>query len=248
MTARQLLEHVWLVGSGTDRHALTDPHDCHSYLVWDGEGGFLVDCGTGLGSNTWLANVASVCDLTRLGGVLLTHYHADHAGGAAAATAAGLDVWGHPVTVDALRVGDEVRTQLARARSAHIYPSAYRLTPAVVQPVLPDQHLRSGGVYIDVVDAPGHCDGHLVFIWNGPEGRTLFSGDCVFAHGRISIQAIPDCRLDLYASTIIDLASKGVDILLPGHGAPVLHDAAPPLEAAASSFRRLVPPPNLLSS
>jgi glyoxylase-like metal-dependent hydrolase (beta-lactamase superfamily II) len=246
VSARQLLEQVWLVGSGTDPDALTDPHDCHSYLVWDGEGGFLIDCGTGLGSDTWLSNVKAVCDPARLGGVLLTHYHADHAGGAAAATVAGLQVRAHPVTVEALHAGDEVRTQLGRARSAGIYPEGYRLTPARAQPVLPNRRLRSGGVSFTVVDAPGHCDGHLVFVCGAPEGRTLFSGDCVFADGRVSIQAIPDCRLDLYAATVIDLASREIDVLLPGHGAFALHGAAAHLEAAAASFRRLVPPPNWL--
>ena len=50
MTARQVLDGIWLVASGTDEVALTDPHDCHCYLVWDGEGGFLVDARTGLGA------------------------------------------------------------------------------------------------------------------------------------------------------------------------------------------------------
>jgi glyoxylase-like metal-dependent hydrolase (beta-lactamase superfamily II) len=247
VSALQLLEQVWLVGSGTDPHALTDPHDCHSYLIWDGTGGFVIDCGTGLGSDTWLANIESVCDLSLLGGVLLTHYHADHAGGAAAATAAGLVVSGHPTTRRALETGDQMRTQLARARAAGVYPSDYTLAPADVHPVLPGQRLVSGGVRLDVVDAPGHCDGHLVYLVDACEGMALFSGDCVFANGRISMQAIPDCRLDLYATTVIDLASRGIDVLLPGHGPAVLQDASHQLSQAAASFQRLVPPLNVLS-
>ncbi|GAB3883450.1 MBL fold metallo-hydrolase [Terrabacter terrigena] len=247
MSAQQLLEGVWLVGSGTHPHALTDPHDCHSYLVWDGTGGFVVDCGTGLGSDTWLANIGSVCDPARVGGVLLTHYHADHAGGSAAATAAGLDVMAHPLAAKALLAGDQAATQLNRAKAAGIYPSDYTLAPANVEPLPPGRRLRSGGIEVDVVDAPGHCDGHLVFLWDGPEGRTLFSGDCVFAGGRISMQAIPDCRLDLYASTLIDLAFRDIDILLPGHQTLVLEGAAAQLKQAAASFSRLIPPPNVLT-
>jgi glyoxylase-like metal-dependent hydrolase (beta-lactamase superfamily II) len=247
MSAKQILEQVWLVGSGTDPVALTDVHDCHSYLVWDGTGGFLIDCGTGLGSSTWLANIASICDPALLGGVLLTHYHADHAGGAAAAVASGLQVRGHPTTRDALRTGDESRTQLNRARAAGVYPSDYTLAPVDVDAALAGQRLRSGGVSIDVVDAPGHCDGHVVYLMDGPEGRILFSGDCVFADGRISMQAIPDCRLDLYGATVIELASRGVDILLPGHGRPVLADASSELAGAAASFQRLIPPLNVLT-
>ena len=120
MSARPVLDGVWLVGSGTDEAALTDPHDCHCYLLWDGDGGFLVDAGTGLGAGRWLDNVREVCDPSRLGGVLLTHYHADHAGGSAAAREAGLPVLGHPLTAAALATADEDRTQLARARTAGI--------------------------------------------------------------------------------------------------------------------------------
>ena len=247
MSALQLLEQVWLVGSGTDPHALTDPHDCHSYLIWDGTGGFLIDCGTGLGSDTWLANIESVCDPSLLGGVLLTHYHADHAGGAAAATATGLVVSGHPTTRQALETGDQTRTQLARARAAGIYPSDYTLSSADVRPVLPGQRLVSGGVRLEVVDAPGHCDGHLVYLVDAPREWHSSAVTASSQTAGISMQAIPDCRLDLYATTVINLASRGIDILLPGHGSAVLQGASHQLAQAAASFKRLIPPPNVLS-
>lgn len=245
MSARPVLDTVWLVASGTDETALTDPHDCHCYLLWDGEGGFLVDAGTGLGAERWLDNVREVCDPSRLGGVLLTHYHADHAGGAAAAGEAGLAVLGHPLTADALAAADEDRTQLARARAVGVYPSDYRLRAAPVQPLTGGTTLTSGGVTVEVIDAPGHCDGHLVFLLQTP-GRVLLSGDCLFAEGRVSLQAIPDCRLTEYADTVATLAERSPDVLLPGHGDLVLDGAADVVHRAATSFARLVPPPNFL--
>jgi hypothetical protein len=63
----------------------------------------------------------------------------------------------------------------------------------------------------------------------------------------VSVQAIHDCRLDRYAATVIDLAGRDIDVLLPGHDEPVLQAAGADIERAAQSFRRLVPPPNLLS-
>ncbi|WP_116043866.1 MBL fold metallo-hydrolase [Amycolatopsis palatopharyngis] len=246
MTAVQVLDDVWLVGSGTHETAFTDPHDCHCYLIWDGESGFLIDAGSGLGEQTWLANIEQVCDPFRLDSVLITHYHADHAGGAATARELGLQVRGHPLTTQALLTGDEERTQVARARAAGIYPADYRLRPATLEPIRGGQHVRSGDVCLEAVDAPGHSDGHLVFLLHGTRGTVLFSGDCLFAGGRVSLQAIPDCRLDLYATTVIGLADRGVDVLLPGHGELVLERARNDLDRAAATFRRLVPPENVL--
>jgi glyoxylase-like metal-dependent hydrolase (beta-lactamase superfamily II) len=232
MPAERIRDTVWRVaGAG-----LTDELDCHCYLIWDGRAGLLVDTGAGRAADRWLDNVASVCDPGALTGVVVTHYHADHAGGAAAASAAGLTVYGSPATATALATADEVATSLGVARAAGVYPGDYRLSPA---PVLAETTVRG----VEIVDAPGHCDGHVVVI----AGDMLFSGDCLFAGGRVSIQALHDCRLDRYAATVIALAARELDVLLPGHGDYVLGGAAADISRAAASFRRLVPPPNLLS-
>ncbi|GIG90441.1 MBL fold metallo-hydrolase [Plantactinospora endophytica] len=247
MGAVPLLASVWLVGSGTHPAARTDPHDCHCYLVWDGTGGVLVDTGTGLGARSWLAAVGEVCDPAALRGAIVTHYHADHAGGAGAARAAGLSVLASAETAAALRTADESRTSLAVARAAGVYPADYRLAPTTVDQVVSGGDVvRAGNLEIEVVDAPGHCDGHLVVLVRTAGRTVLFSGDCLFADGRVSLQAIHDCRLDRYAETVIGLAEREVDVLLPGHGEPVLHGAHVDIGRAADSFRQLIPPPNVL--
>jgi glyoxylase-like metal-dependent hydrolase (beta-lactamase superfamily II) len=242
VTAQRLLDTVWRVGGA----GLTDDLDCHCYLIWDGTAGLLVDTGAGRAADRWLAAVAEVCDPAVLAGVLVTHYHADHAGGAAAATAAGLTVLGSPDTAAALRDADEGRTSLAVARAAGVYPPGYRLRPATAEP-LPTGPWHAGGLDLEVVAAPGHCDGHLVLLLRTAGRTVLFSGDTLFAGGRVSLQAIHDCRPDRYADTVIDLAGRGVDVLLPGHGDPVLSGAGTDIAVAAAAFRRLVPPPNFLS-
>ncbi|MET0416265.1 MAG: MBL fold metallo-hydrolase [Actinoplanes sp.] len=244
MGAVRLLEHVWLVG-GSSPDAFTDPHDSHCYLIWDGSGGLLIDAGTGLGADRWLAAVAEVCDPAALTGVFVTHYHADHAGGAGAA---GLPVIASQATAEALSVADEQRTSLAAARAVGVYPADYRLPATTVDRVVDGGSiLAAGSVRVEVVAAPGHCDGHLVAIATIAGRRVLFSGDCLFAEGRVSIQALHDCRLDRYAETVIDLAGRDLDVLLPGHGDPVLAGARTGIDSAAASFRRLVPPPNAVS-
>jgi glyoxylase-like metal-dependent hydrolase (beta-lactamase superfamily II) len=245
MGAVRLLDTVWLVG-GARPDAFTDAHDCHCYLVRDGAGGILIDTGTGLGAARWLAAVAEVCDPAELAGVVVTHYHADHAGGAAAARAAGLQVIASAETAAALATADEVRTSLAVARAVGVYPADYRLAPAPVDQVA-DAGFRVDGLDLEIIAAPGHCDGHVVVLARTSGRSVLFSGDCLFAGGRVSIQALHDCRLDTYAATVIGLAERDVDTLLPGHGDMVMTDAGAQIRTAAESFRRLVPPPNVLS-
>jgi glyoxylase-like metal-dependent hydrolase (beta-lactamase superfamily II) len=238
--AVQLMDHVWLVGGV----GITDDYDCHCYLIADDAGGLLIDAGTGRASAAWHGAVAEVCDPSTVSGVVITHYHADHAGGAADAT---VPVIASLPTAEALAVADEARTSLARARDAGVYPPEYRLRPAVVDRVVSGgERLTAGNLPVEILAAPGHSDGHLVVLASVAGRRLLFSGDCLFAGGRVSIQALPDCRLDRYAETVIALAGLDIDVLLPGHGDPVLGDAATGIERAAASFRRLIPPPNVL--
>jgi glyoxylase-like metal-dependent hydrolase (beta-lactamase superfamily II) len=247
VAAVQVTDAIWLVGSGTHPEVRTDPHDCHCYLIWDGTGGVLVDTGTGLGAEAWLATVAQVCDPAALTGAIVTHYHADHAGGAGAARAAGLSILASAETAAALANADEARTSLAAARAAGIYPADYRLSPTTVDRIIgAGDTVAAGGLTVEIVAAPGHCDGHLVGLVRTAGRHVLLSGDCLFAGGRVSLQAIHDCRLDVYGRTVVDLAGRQVDALLPGHGELVLDGAGADLNRAAESFRRLVPPPNVL--
>ncbi len=247
MSARRLTDQIWLVG-GANADVHTSRFDCHQYLVHDDTSGILVDAGTGLGTDAWLRQVDEVCDRSSILGVVLTHYHADHAGGAAAAAAAGLRLFASAATADALATGDETCTSLARARDAGMYPADYALARTTVDMRLePGETLSLGSIHLAVVDAAGHCDGHLALVSRVGDTTVLFSGDSVFAGGRVSLQALHDCRLDRYAETIIGFDGLDVDILLAGHGDPVLAHANRDLRIAADSFRRLVPPPNFLS-
>jgi glyoxylase-like metal-dependent hydrolase (beta-lactamase superfamily II) len=249
LSARRLTDGVWLVGSGAAGERLSDDHDCHVFLVNAGAEAALIDCGTGLATEAILRNVEQVCSLDRIGRIFVTHYHGDHAGGASALRArTGAQVAiGHDVA-DVLRRGDENRTQLAAARRAGIYPPDYRLTPCEVDLPLRDNDMfEIGDCRVTAVASPGHCDGHVSYLLELNGRRMLFSGDCIFVGGKVSIQAIPDCRLDVYARTAARLAELSVQMLLPGHLEFDLENGSAHLSAAAASFARLVPPPNILS-
>ncbi|WP_308800027.1 MBL fold metallo-hydrolase [Agromyces silvae] len=249
MSAVRLGEYVWLVGTPDEQSpAFTSPYDSNQYLLWTGTRGVLIDAGTGLAADAWYANVAAVADPGAIDVVLVTHYHGDHAGGAAAAAAYGWTIAADEVTANALAAGDETVTQVARARELGIYPPEFSLTAHAPERVLGDgEQIDLPGIRVTSIAAPGHCDGHVVFLVEGTAGRALFTGDVLFAGGLVSLQAIPDCRLDRYAESVIALAALGVDQLFPGHGRPVLHDAGTEVRAAAASFERLIPPRNVLN-
>lgn len=247
MSAVRLNEFVWVVGTPEAGQAYTSSFDCIQYLVWDGANGVLIDVGSGLGRTNWLSNISSVATPASLAGAFISHYHGDHAGGASSAAEEGFALWGSRETAESLAMGDENVTQIARAREAGIYPPEFHLQPTPgIQVLTGGEQLHLGHIAVSAIDAPGHCDGHLVFLLEVGGRRMLFSGDVIFSGGRISMQAIPDCRLDKYAETVIGLARLEVDELYPGHGEAVLAGAGPQLAAAAASFARLVPPPNLL--
>lgn len=247
MPAVRLTDHVWRVGSGESDPAFTDAYDGHSYLIRSDEGpALLLDCGTGRGASAWLANIDGVCDRDAVVGALLSHYHADHAGGAAAATAAGFVVLGDPATVAALAVADEEVTSLRLARDAGVYPPDYAPRPARIEPA--PEHVDVGALHVTVEPTPGHCDGHLAFRLHAGDDAALFSGDCIFSGGRVSVQAIHDCRLRDYAATVERLAERSTEQLFPGHGPAVLSNASNDIERAAAAFRSLRLPPNLLNA
>ncbi|MCR2800221.1 MBL fold metallo-hydrolase [Microbacterium sp. zg-Y818] len=249
MTAVRLGEYVWLVGTADDRSpAFTSPYDGNQYLIWDGERGVLLDAGTGLGADSWFANVESVAAADAIYLVLISHYHGDHAGGAAAAAAHGWPVAAGEVTAAAIAAGDEAVTQVARARELGIYPPQFSLRAQASERILADgESIDVGTVRVTSLATPGHCDGHFVFLADGPAGLALFTGDVLFAGGLVSLQAIPDCRLDRYAESVMRLAELGIDQLFPGHGDPVLCEAHRDVTSAADSFARLIPPRNFLN-
>lgn len=131
----RLAERIYLVGSGSFGFDLTDPYDCHVYLLDGGTELALIDVGAGMGAEAIVGNVRrDGFDPGRIRHLVLTHGHGDHAGGVArmGRLLGRPRVYLHRDVADFLRRGDERGVSLDLAKQAGIYPAEYRLEPCEV--------------------------------------------------------------------------------------------------------------------
>jgi glyoxylase-like metal-dependent hydrolase (beta-lactamase superfamily II) len=187
-------------------------------------------------------------DPARVSRLLLTHYHTDHAGGAAAyRERLGLRVSIAADVRDALEQPDHEATQFGPAQRAGIFPADYEYRACPVDEPLGDgDELRVGRLTVRYLATPGHCAGHGSYLVTGGQRTYLLAGDAIFALGRLFLQGIPDCDLAASLQTVRRLAAVEFDALLPGHGAIALSDGPAHVAAAVAVIDRLGVPANIV--
>ncbi|HHW10426.1 MAG TPA: MBL fold metallo-hydrolase [Firmicutes bacterium] len=247
----QITGHLWLVGSGRMGFDLSDPLDCHVYLLAAGEERILIDAGAGYDTTQLLANI----DETLGGGaptrLFLTHKHVDHSGGAAVLKERyGLEIWASAHTAEAVVNADRRLICLDEAIAAGLYPPDMEFQACSIDHILNDgDEVRIGGeegvLTIKALSTPGHCDGHLSFLVDGYGYRMLFSGDSIFCGGRVAWQAIYDCSITEHIESIRKMQAADFSALLPGHLTFSLRRGKRHLEAALAAVNRLRLPPHL---
>jgi glyoxylase-like metal-dependent hydrolase (beta-lactamase superfamily II) len=248
----RITDEVYLIGGGpTLAFGLSDDPDCHVYLIDGGGELALVDCGMAAGASLGriTANIEDEgLEVGRLRKLLLTHYHMDHAGGAARFRERfGLEVLAPSGAALALRTGDERAVALDVAKAAGFYDPDYRFEPVAVDRELNEgDRVRVGDLELTVYDTPGHCDGHASYLLHGRRRRYLFAGDAVFCGGRVVLQNIHDCSIQRSADSIAKLAGLDYGALLPGHAAIVVDGGTRHVELAADACRQLFVPKNLV--
>ncbi|MEA2546944.1 MAG: hydroxyacylglutathione hydrolase [Chloroflexota bacterium] len=245
----RLTERIHLVGSGEPDLATSDPIDSQVYLVDTGDGLLCIDAGAGRSVERILAEVRAgglVPDEIRW--VLLTHGHADHAGGAAAWRRRLPDVRiGASVSVAGwIEAADEEATSVDRARRAGIYPPDYRLEPCEIDVVLePGTTLELGAIRLEIVPTEGHAAGHVAFLGEIDGVLTAFSGDALFPGGRILLQDTWDCDVRAALRSVERLAGRDPGRLLAGHLAPVLDGVREQLDLALARIALLAVPESI---
>jgi hydroxyacylglutathione hydrolase len=243
----RLSERVHLVGSGWLGYSISDRHDSHVYLVDGGTASFLVDAGCGLDAEG-IASRISGLDIPAVTHILVTHGHADHAAGAGElARLLGAKVCASPEVARMLAEADEEATGLATARSAGVYPPHLRLAPVQVHQQLGDETFEIGDVTVRSLPTPGHAAGHLCFIADFDGGvRAAFTGDLVFARGRVAVLGTPDTDIVELRDSIEAVAATAPAALFPGHGSIALTGAGKHLAVALDAFGLGALPPPLL--
>ena len=178
-------------------------HATNCYWI-PGQGGWwLVDTGDGSPDG----QAALEASHRRLGspaleGILVTHWHDDHAGGAGwAQTRFGAQVWAGP---------------------NEVHQMAQRYPATSVLPWPEDGRLGTGRV----MEAPGHTAGQLN-VWL-PDDRLLLAGDNVLG-ATTTVVVPPDGNLTQYLKTLETLIALGPEVIGPGHG-PVVRDGVSRLQ------------------
>lgn len=248
----RLTPEIALAGGGAFGFDLTSPFDCHVYLIDGGDEIALVDAGSGgvIGdSNLILKTIAADgFDPKRIGKLFLTHYHFDHAGGAAELKALlGCEVLGSPLTARTLETADEEQISLPGARAAGYVPDDYRLQACPVSPRLVESaKIQVGRLTVKIIETPGHCDGHVSLLVSGGDRIALIQGDVVFNGGLIFLQNVPDCSIQNYSESVRKLNELEFEAFLPGHLSISLRNGKRHVSAAAAQFAKLAVPKNIV--
>ena len=262
----QLTNIVHLVGSGQSGFSLTDPLDCHVYLLDGGSELALIDTGVGRDVPAIAAQIkAAGFDPRDISKIFVTHLHLDHAGGAAELQQlCGAEIIASQDVAGWLETGDEEAASLVAARQTGMYPLENRLRPVASATAAADGDASNvGSLTVTVLKADGHSRGHLAFLVDDCANRedcakredaanregaahpALFSGDALFSGGRIILQNIWDCSLEESIATVKRIAELEFTQLFPGHGSFSLQDGKRHVDAAMSYITQLLPPPQL---
>jgi glyoxylase-like metal-dependent hydrolase (beta-lactamase superfamily II) len=157
------------------------------------------------------AHVAALLDATkgeRVGQIVITHTHRDHA----PASRALQQATGAPIVGCRPYEPRRANAQASGLDSAH--DTDYR--PARI---LADGDILEGsGFTLEAVATPGHASNHLAFALREENG--LFSGDHVMGWST-SIVAPPDGSMSDYMASLEKLRARSETIYWPGHGGAV---------------------------
>jgi hydroxyacylglutathione hydrolase len=150
--------------------------------------------------------------------VINTHCHFDHTGGDGYFPKAKIAI--HEIDAKPLEAGDE------KFINAAFFDG--KAKPRKVDTKLKDGDIIAG---LKVIHTPGHTPGSICLY--DPKKKILFSGDTIFSDGigRTDRPGGNEEQLEESINTVMDI---DFDMLLPGHGEPILKNAKKELDKMLS--------------
>lgn len=243
----KITESIYLVASGQAGCMISHKSDCHVYLVTSSGGHILIDSGVGLDVYRILDNIRQDgLDPSDVKHLILTHSHADHAGGAAELKKKlGATVYIAEPEAHLLRSSDLMDQGLDIAIEDGIYPSDFRFVNCDPDVVLEDgQILTIGEWSIDVILTPGHSKGATCFLFRKGNRRALFSGDVVLHGGKLMFLNCEGSVMADMRKSMPKLGGLGIEEFYPGHGCWVCAGGQSHIDKAIEALKHLGPPPN----
>ncbi|MFQ5907222.1 MAG: MBL fold metallo-hydrolase [Thermoplasmata archaeon] len=208
-------------------HRIVDSSfDVNVYLVQGPTESLLVDAGTGSRSDMVAGEVEAHLGGRALAQLLLTHRHFDHVGGAR-------DLANRYGVSPRISVDDApplIRGDVASTGAVYFGGS---MAPIPVEVVEYGAKFDLGDVTLEVLSTPGHTVGSICVF--GDDG-SLFTGDTVFPYGGVGRFDLETGNFDQLVQSIRKLNALGATDLYPGHGEPVLGEAAEHLRWALGTL------------
>lgn len=144
--------------------------------------------------------------------ILCTHGHSDHIAGNAALK----ERWPNVPLV--IGTGDAYKLTDPRGNLSAAFGAAL-ISPPADRTVDEPERFETAGLMLDVLAAPGHSAGHVVFLCRQVAPWYVFGGDVLF-RGSVGRTDFPDGDFDSLRASIHDKLFTLPDdtIVLPGHG------------------------------
>ena len=244
MTMR-IAKDIYLVGDGAIR--LSNPMDCHVYLVDGGQKKALIDSGVGVNPELILDNIRNDgFNPAEIDYLIVTHSHSDHAGGCKYfRQQLSCRIMAPQAEARFIEKGTEQDLGLDVTKRSGTYPKEY------VYPHSKIDHKLKNGERIDLdryqltaIEVPGHSYGPAVFLMKGRGWTAAFTGDTVFLGGTIGLGNWRGSSLENYRGSIDRLAGLSVEGLFPGHFLWTLKGGQEHLDKAIEALKLPYPPAN----
>ena len=243
----KIMPGIYLVGAGMV--GLSHSNDSYIYLLDGGGEPALIDAGVGLEIERIFANIEEDgFDPTKINKVILTHTHADHAGGCKGMREklrCKIFVPGDEVNL--LERGTDEELGLIIAKESGIYSPDYLFPHCSTDVAVSNgDTIWVGELQLKAIHTPGHSPGSTCYLLEHRGKHILFTGDVVFYDGEIGLLNYWGSNLADYRSYINRLANLSVDVLLPGHKLFTLRDGQQHIDRAISALKKLSVPPTFI--